>query len=137
MIPLHSKLESLEKEYVQAKSILENREFALGGGWDYDHGSFDRHLDNERKVWLRLPFDVVNGNLDEDTDMNDAKIRFGTPFVLKHLYREGPDPDAKTVAMGGLVNQFQDPADPDAKPETKWVDKAKQVLAEVEQLFPH
>ena len=137
MIPLHSKLESVEKEFVQAKSMLEERQFALGGGWDYDHGSFDRFLDEEHKIWLRLPFHVVGGNLDDETVENDAKIKFGQPFVLNHLYREGADPDAKSPAMGGMLNQFQDPENPDAKVEPKWVDKAKHMLAEVEQLFPH
>ena len=136
MIPLHSRLESVENEYVQARAKLEEHQFALGGGWEYDRGSFDRFLDEGHKVWLRLPFRVLSGNLDGETDDNDARIRFGQPFVLKHLYREGTDPDVRTPAIGGTLNQFQDPENPDAEIEAEWIDKARQVLESVEPLFP-
>lgn len=137
MIPLSSVLESSKHEYVEVKQMLEEHQFALGGSWDYDHGSFDRSLDEANKVWLRLPFTITNGNLDSETADNDAKIQFGQPFVLKHIYNDGLDPSAELSTVGGLVNQFQQPLDPDAEIESGWVDKAKKVLGQVESLFPH
>ncbi|CAH1189965.1 hypothetical protein PAECIP111893_00049 [Paenibacillus plantiphilus] len=137
MIPLSSVLESSKHEYVEVKQMLEEHQFALGGSWDYDHGSFDRSLDEANKVWLRLPFTITNGNLDSETVDNDAKIQFGQPFVLKHIYNDGLDSSADLSTVGGLVNQFQQPLDPDAEIESGWVDKARKVLHQVESLFPH
>ncbi|MCQ6558657.1 YugN family protein [Paenibacillus mendelii] len=136
MIPLSSKLEATEQEFVEMRTKLENYQFSLGGSWEYDHGSFDRALDEANKVWLRLPFDVINGNLDAETEDNDAKIRFGQPFVLKHVYNEGLSSEAQPRTVGSLIDQFQTPTDPDAEIEAHWVDKAKHVLGEVEQTFP-
>jgi hypothetical protein len=136
MIPLSSKLESREQEFVEIKSLLEEHEFALGGGWEYDHGSFDRYLDEAHKVWLRIPFEVINGNTDSETVENDAKIRIGQPFVLKHVYNEGTSANTVPRTFGGLVDQFQDPLDPDDEIEPKWVEKANNVLGQVERLFP-
>ncbi|SDX21806.1 YugN family protein [Paenibacillus sp. CF384] len=133
MIPLEFKLESSEKEFTEVRSMLEEHEFSLGGNWDYEHGYFDRYLDEAHKVWLRMPFDVINGNIDSDTQDLDAKIRMGQPFVLKHLYNEGLDKHAQPRALGSLIDQFQEPIDPDAEVESKWVTKAKEVLGEVEQ----
>ncbi|WP_308638595.1 YugN family protein [Paenibacillus silvisoli] len=137
MIPLESKLESSEKEFTEVKSMLEEHEFALGGNWDYAHGYFDRFLDDEHKVWLRMPFDVINGNIDSDTQDLDAKIRMGQPFVLKHIYNEGLDKEAHPRTFGSLVDQFQEPLDKDAEVDGKWVSKAKQVLGEVEERLLH
>ncbi|BBH21602.1 hypothetical protein Back11_29470 [Paenibacillus baekrokdamisoli] len=135
MIPLSSKLASSEQHFADMKDTLEEHEFALGGSWDYNHGSFDRYLDEAHKVWLRVPFDVISGNVDSESFDTDAKIKLGQPFVLKHVYNEGLDSDAQPRTVGSLVNQFQDPLDPDAEIESKWVDKAKGILSKVEPLF--
>ncbi|WP_028562011.1 YugN family protein [Paenibacillus pinihumi] len=137
MIPLSSKLESREQEFVEIMKMLEEHQFSLGGNWDYHQGSFDRYLDEAHKVWLRIPFDVINGNLDDQTEENDAKIRLGQPYVLKHVYNEGLDPEAQVQTLGALVNQFQTPVDPDAPIEQHWLDEAKDKLAQVERLFPN
>lgn len=137
MIPLSSKLEAREQEFVEIMKMLEEHQFALGGNWDYKHGSFDRYLDEAHKVWLRIPFDVINGNLDGETEENDAKIRLGQPYVLKHVYNEGLDPEAQPRTLGGLVDQFQSPLDPDAPVEQKWIEEARSKLEQVEQLFPN
>ncbi|MBB3108368.1 shikimate kinase [Paenibacillus phyllosphaerae] len=137
MIPLTSKLESSEKEFNVLKQELEEEQFSIGGDWTYEHGMFDRALDEANKVWLRIPFEVVSGSVDGEADENDAKIRIGQPFVLKHLYEEGIDHGQSSPVFGALFNQFQTPTDPDAKIEPKWVDKAKQVLSQVEQRIIH
>lgn len=112
-------------------------QFALGGNWDYTNGSFDRALDNENKVWLRLPFQVTNGGVVDVTADTNAIITLGTPYVLRHEYQEGNDPEASARVVGALFDQFQAPSNPDAHIEPRWIDKAKQVLAEVEKLFPN
>ncbi|ALS26814.1 YugN-like family protein [Paenibacillus sp. 32O-W] len=136
MIPIDSRLVSREQEFVPMRNMLEQHRFTVGGNWDYDHGSFDCNLDGDNKVWLRLPFTVTNGNLDADTEDNDAKIRLGQPYVLKHLYNEGLDTEAQPRVMGSVIDQFQDPVDPDAQVERQWVEKAGEVLRQVEAHFP-
>lgn len=137
MVPLSSPLESTEQEFSELKNELYKHEFALGGDWDYEHGMFDRYLDEAHKVWLRIPFQVVSGSFDGENDNNDAKIRLGQPFVLKHLYNEGIDHSQSVPTMGAVLNQFQKPVDPDAKIESKWVDQAKKLLNAVEQSLVH
>ncbi|WP_127532337.1 YugN family protein [Paenibacillus kobensis] len=133
MIPLPSDIEFTECEFAEAREKLEQEQFALGGNWDYDRGTFDRFLDDARKVWLRLPFEVVTGSIDVDRADNNASIKFGTPFVLKHLYNEGNDAEASVRLVGSVFDQFQSPIDPDAKVESVWIDKAKQALAAAER----
>ena len=137
MIPLESKLESSEKEFTEVKSMLEEQQFALGGDWNYDHGYFDRYLDEEHMVWLRMPFSVINGSIDDTTQDLDAKIMLGQPFVLKHVYNEGLDKEAHMKTIGSLMDQFQEPVDADAEVESKWVNQAKKVLVEVEERLLH
>ncbi|GAB2676385.1 YugN family protein [Paenibacillus thermoaerophilus] len=134
MIPLQSGLERKEEELAGFKRYLENAHgFALGGNWDYDRGSFDKALDEEHKVWLRIPFEVTRGRLDSDQVSAETNIVIGTPFVLKHLYNEGNDLDASSMLASGLVNQFQAPVDKDADIEPEWVEEAKAQLNKVEE----
>lgn len=136
MIPISSVLESREQQFLETKDLLESKQFSLGGNWDYDRGSFDRYLDEAQKVWLRIPFEVINGNIDNEAADTDAVIKLGTPYVLKHLYREGNDPEASVRVVGALFDQFQAPTDPDADVDAEWVERGKGLLQEVEQLFP-
>lgn len=136
MIPISSVLESREQQFLETKDLLESKQFSLGGNWDYDRGSFDRSLDEAQKVWLRIPFEVINGNIDNEAADTDAVIKLGTPYVLKHLYREGNDPEASVRVVGALFDQFQAPTDPDADVDAEWVERGKGLLQEVEQLFP-
>ncbi|CAM3292505.1 YugN-like family protein [Paenibacillus lupini] len=136
MIPLSSTLEARQQAFTDSRDWLEQHQFSLGGNWDYTNGSFDRALDNENKVWLRLPFQVTNGNVVDVTADTNAIITLGTPYVLRHEYQEGNDPEASARVVGALFDQFQAPSNPDAHIDPRWIDKAKQVLAEVEKLFP-
>ncbi|MCZ8519345.1 MULTISPECIES: YugN-like family protein [Paenibacillus] len=136
MIPLNSSLVNREEAFEQVRSCLHENQFTLGGNWDYEHGSFDRSLEEGQKVWLRIPFQVTHGVLDGDTDATDAVIRLGQPFVLKHLYNEGLDPEAKGMTFGALIDQFQEPVDKDAAVEPKWVSQAEALLRKVEASFP-
>jgi hypothetical protein len=93
-------------------------------------------LDEANKVWLRLPFDVTNGNLDSESQENDTKIRFEQPFVLKHVYNEGLDREAQPRALGAMMDQFSDPVDPDDEIESYWIDRAREKLNTVESIYP-
>lgn len=135
MLPLKSALENQVERFDRVREVLTGCNFTVGGNWDYDHGYFDRSLDDADKVWLRLPFRVVDGNLDPDVDLSDATVELGSPFVLRHLYNEGVDKQADSGAFSGLVNQFQEPIDEDATLEKEWIDKAHSVLNEVEQRY--
>ncbi|QAY65009.1 YugN family protein [Paenibacillus protaetiae] len=132
MVPISSSIESTKHEFTAVNKLLNQLQFALGGGWDYEGGSFDRYLDDEHKVWLRIPFKTRSGNIDIEAD-NGAVIEFDRPFVLKHLYNEGTDPEGSVRLLGALFDQFQTPVDPDARVEQQWLDKAKELLAEVER----
>lgn len=132
MIPLDSAIVNREEAYDQIRDYLQQHQFTLGGNWEYDHGYFDRALDEDNKVWLRIPFGVTHGRLEGDTGSTDAIIRIGSPFVLKHLYNEGLDKEAQVNTYGALIDQFQEPVDKDAPVNDKWVDKAKAILLEVE-----
>ncbi|MFD1956133.1 YugN family protein [Paenibacillus thailandensis] len=134
MVPISSAIEGSVREFAEAKERLHNYRFSLGGGWEYNEGTFDRELDDNHKVWLRIPFAVVRGNIDPEGDSN-ATIRFGQPFVLKHLYNEGNDPEGSVRLFGAMFDQFQAPVNPDAKVEQAWLDKARSVLSEVEAAF--
>lgn len=132
MISLESPIVRRKEAFEQARTYLYGMEFSLGGNWDYEHGSFDRYLDEGHKVWLRLPFEVTRGTLEGDTGATDAIIQFGTPFVLKHVYNEGLDKEAQVRTYGAMVDQFQEPLDKDADIEPKWVEQAKDLLRQVE-----
>ncbi|QJD87625.1 YugN family protein [Cohnella herbarum] len=136
MHALPSALTSKVRDYVVSREALSEQGFTLGGNWDYDHGSFDCALDEANKVWLRLPFDVTVGNLDGESDDNDTEIRFGQPYVLKHVYNEGLDREAQPGVMGAVLNQFSDPLDPDDKIESEWIEKAERKLREAEAIYP-
>jgi hypothetical protein len=137
MIEITSKLENHIEEFVNLNDYLGKFEFTLGGNWDYDHGYFDRYLDEAHNVWLRIPFQVTSGTMDGITDNSDAVVKLGTPFVLKHIYNEGLDQEAAPNVYGSLINQFQEPLDKDATIETHWVKQAEHILQEVEQSVRH
>jgi hypothetical protein len=132
MIPISGfSLENKEDVFEAFRNKLLAEGFIIGGNWDYDHGYFDRALDGVDKVYLRIPFQVTKGQFDGESTNPDTYVQLGTPFVLKHLYEEGLDQDADTGLFSSMVDQFQDPVDPDAPIEDQWVEKAKEVLRQV------
>lgn len=135
MKTITSSLEQVKESFDSVRDHLHEFDFALGGNWDYDHGYFDRSLDEANKVWLRIPFQVVTGRIDGDTEATDAIVEVGTPFVLKHVYNEGLDQEAEAETYGAMIDQFQAPLDPDAEVDDKWVKEATNVLNKVEQAW--
>lgn len=137
MKPLSSSLEQVQESFDKVRAQLEQFDFNLSGGWGYDHGYFDRSLDEAHKVWLRIPVQVITGRIDGDVEATDAVVEVGTPFVLKHVYNEGLDPEAELETAGALIDQFQTPLNSDAEIEDKWVKEAASVLQKVEKAWIH
>jgi hypothetical protein len=135
MILLESELINREAAFVNISRNMEENGFSLGGNWEYDHGYFDRNLDEEQKVWLRIPFTVTHGTFDAESPESDAVILLGQPFVLKHLYEDGLDEEATPRVAGSLIDQFQEPVDKDADVEVAWVSEAQQNLKRLESNF--
>lgn len=133
MVPLESELQNVETSVQEASRIMNQYHFSLGGNWEYDHGYFDRNLDEEQKVWIRFPFQVTKGRLDSESANEGTEIRFGSPFVLKHLYNEGLEEEAQMNTYGALVNQFQTPTDPDASIDEKWLEQASEIMREMDR----
>lgn len=125
---VHSELENIEGFYGNVNAYMQEHDFTLGGNWDYEHGYFDRSLDERNTVWLRIPFQVIKGVLDGEKEDSKTEVRIGQPFVLKHLYQDGLDEEAGAMVFGSLINQFQSPKDSDAEVESEWVQKAEEIL---------
>lgn len=136
MIALESKLTGQELYFTDVQERLESMGFMLGGNWEYTGGSFDLPLDGEeRMVWLRIPFTTVYGRIDPDSPLPNTRVTFDTPYVLKHVYQEGNDPEANMHIAGALFDQFQKPADPDAEVPDRFVREAELVLRQAESFF--
>ncbi|MFD0961576.1 YugN family protein [Paenibacillus chungangensis] len=135
MIPLSSVLEGQEHKLTELQVKLEKDRFSLGGNWDYDKGSFDRALDEENKVWLRIPFQVTDGSVDSELSENNARVVIGRPYILKHIYNEGNDPEASARVVGAMFDQFQSPIDPDAHVEPHWIARGREVLQAIEPVI--
>lgn len=137
MIRLESTLENMEDNFAVIDDYLCKHDFTLAGNWDYKHGYLDKRLDQERMVWLRIPFHVTKGVLDGECGGCKATVRLGRPFVFKYIYNTGVDRHAKPSLFGALFDQFQAPIDDDAPLEPEWVEHAQAVLQKVEQGFVH
>ncbi|WJY27371.1 YugN family protein [Sporosarcina trichiuri] len=117
MIALKSKIEGTMSIFGDAQKLFNAEGMELGGGWEYDHGTFDTILYKRKEItiYLRVPFKVLQGELDS----NNAVIQFGTPFLIKHVMNIGLDQEeSATMTVSGL-EQFQAPKDKDAPIDRK------------------
>ncbi|MFM1653456.1 YugN family protein [Brevibacillus sp. B_LB10_24] len=134
MQSINSRIEGQTGEFGVIGEMLAADGFTLASNWDYDKGFFDRQLDDQAMVFLRIPFVVQRGVLDEA----DADIELHKPFVLKHIYQTGVDEDVSAYTgpvAAPMLDQFQEPLEKDAEVEPEWVDKAAEVLRTVESRF--
>ncbi|NGQ96649.1 hypothetical protein G3578_15910 [Brevibacillus sp. SYP-B805] len=132
MQTIESRLAGVEGTFGDVRDLLAPDGFSLANNWEYYAGFFDRKLDEEGMVFLRLPFDVIQGKL----DTADARIRFGTPFVLKHVYQTGVEEHIGYTSgplVAPVVNQFQEPVDKDAPLERHWVQQAEAIVRQLEK----
>ncbi|MCF6093085.1 YugN-like family protein [Microaerobacter geothermalis] len=137
MILIRSDIEGKEAVYKEIKEPFEKEGFSLGGGWGYEGGMMDAPLGQEegKTIYLRIPIQVIEGALDHE----DAKIRFGTPFIVNHVVQTGTmvdpteNPFFGTGGISSLTNQFTEPLDKDARIENEgeWTTKAEEYLSRI------
>jgi YugN-like family len=113
MITIDSNMiEGFQTTYQKAKDMLDPEGFAIGGGWNYDHGYY-----------------AVKG------DIGDHKtiVEFGKPFVIKHEFRTKNNPSGDVGVLSSLVNQFSEPIPTEgAEIDEQWVARARNLVEKIE-----
>jgi hypothetical protein len=132
MQPIHSSLTGKQGTFGYFRDSLAPDGFTLAN-WDYRKGYLDRQLDDKAMVFLRLPVEVREGELDNP----ESLLELGTPFVLKHVYQTGVEENIgyTNPVTSPLMNQFQEPIDKDAPVDQAWIEKAKSIVRELEERF--
>lgn len=131
MLFLETDMEGKQLYYGEAKRTLKKWGFCLGGGWEYDKGFFDGIMNREHgeTIYLRMPFHVIKGQLDQD----NALIEFEQPFVIKHVVHLGLEKDGSTLLTTTGLAQFQKPLDSDGniKDKSKWVEFGEEAIGDI------
>lgn len=131
MIQFESGIEGKQMYFGFAERNLKRFGFYIGGSWEYDRGFFDRILqrDGGETIYVRLPFFVLEGELDRD----DAWIEFQKPFVIKHVVHTGIETDPNTLLTTTGLNQFQKPLDKDGhiRDKSKWVEFGEEAIGDI------
>lgn len=130
MIPIESTITGKQYKLQYLEEKLKPKGYVIGGNWEYDRGSFDYKLsdENERYLYLRVPFVAVKGALDE----RGTEVELQQPYLLAHQYESGIDEHADHA---GMLNQFQSPEDKDAHFPEEWIDKGVELVRELEQIL--
>lgn len=129
MIELPSKIEGKSATLAELEAKLKPLGYSIGGNWDYDHGSFDYKVsDKDGYLFLRLPFNVVEGQLDAD----GCIVKMQRPFLLAHIYQKGLDDHAHSSNTMATFNQFSEPVDEDGEVPEQYIIVGKSLLEEVE-----
>ncbi len=94
---------------------------------------FDYKVDqNEGYIFLRVPFQAVDGELDR----RGVIVELGKPFLLSHTFQRGNDPDSAndvvSATIGAPLNQFSEPANKDDEIEPKYMKVAQSLIRELE-----
>lgn len=130
MIELKTSLPGKKTLFGDACKILGEHDLQMGGNWDFDRGNFDSILnqDGNDTIYLRIPFHVVDGELDEDS----AMIEFDVPFIINHVVNIGLDDDDSPVLAAVGLDQFQTPEDRDGPIiyHEKWVHAGEERIAQ-------
>lgn len=131
MLPLESDLEGRVIRFDMMCKVAKRHGYFLCGNWDYDHGKFDTILWREggETIYTRLPFIVVKGMLDR----RDAHLRFGTPYVIKHVVNLGLEKESAGLLEVAGFAQFQKPLDPDGQinDHDQWKEIARASIAPI------
>jgi hypothetical protein len=129
MIEIPSRLEGQTFRLFKLEQELKPLGYTIGGNWDYDHGSFDYKIDDEFGYqFLRVPFEAVDGQLDS----HGTTVKLGRPYLLSHKYQIGLDDNVHVGNLGGSLNQFSEPQDPDAQFPEKYINVGKALVKELE-----
>ncbi|SFM37877.1 YugN family protein [Salibacterium qingdaonense] len=130
MIEISSKVEGHRFVLHDLEKKLKPLGYAIGGGWEYDHGCFDYKMSGEGEYrFFRVPFEAVDGELDK----KGVKVAVGRPFVLSHEYKRGPDHIEEPY--NAVVNQFQTPQNKDAEVSEPWVEQGERLNKELEDML--
>ena len=134
MIELPSKVEGKQFDLFELEQKLKPIGYTIGGNWDYDHGAFDYKIngsEDEGYQFIRLPFQAVDGQLDD----NNCTVKLGRPFLLSHVFEAELDDEASTGTFSGTFNQFQEPVDKDASVPQQFIEEGKALAQELEMLL--
>jgi hypothetical protein len=138
MRELDSTIEGATGRYKEMRKFFHQRDFDIGGSWEYSKGFFDCKLDkddekNGEYVYLRIPAYAKEGQIDQ----KNAIIELGKPFVLVHRFESNNDLSATSnTVMGSLINQFQSPVEKDAPVDDIWTLRGEKKLRVIEKDFP-
>ena len=121
MLTLQTELEGKTASFGIVSDCIRGLGYNMGGNWDYDKGCFDHILCQEggETIYIRIPFVVTNGELDD----YEASIKFGTPYIIKHVVHVGLDRDGDSLLDATGFSQFQQPIDKDGKiiNKNRWI----------------
>lgn len=131
VIPLDTTIEGKKAYFGETRRLLKKYGYALCGNWEYDRGKFDTVLWREggETIYLRIPFTVLEGNLDE----NRAYIEFNQPYLVKHVVNVGIDWNESALLTVAGFAQFQKPLDPDGHIDnrSRWKQIGEEHIGEV------
>lgn len=131
ILHLETDLEGKQMEFGQARKMLKKHGFIIGGDWEYHGGLFDNamHRENGETIYVRMPFHVVKGQLDD----RNALIEFQKPFVIKHVVNVGLDKDESSLIDATGFSQFQEPLDNDGyiRDKSKWQEFGEEAIGDI------
>lgn len=131
MIHLETDMEGRQMNFGHARTTLYKHGYHMGGNWEYDSGMFDgvMHRESGETIYIRLPFQVLEGELDR----SDAWIEFQKPFVIKHVVHVGLDKDENSLLTVTGFSQFQEPLDKDGNihDKSKWQEFGEEAIGDI------
>lgn len=131
MFQIDTQIEGKRAYFGIAREIFHAHGCSFCSNFDYHQGKFDALLwrDDGESIYLRIPFQCLEGELDQD----DALIEFGTPFVIKHVVNIGLDHDENAFLTTTGLNQFQKPLDKDGfiYDKSRWAKAGKETVDQV------
>lgn len=132
MIQFESSIEGKKAEFGYIRDSFERFGCSFCSNFEYHEGKFDSilHRKDGETIYLRMPFRVIDGELDH----HSAYIEFGRPFVIKHVVNFGLDYDENSLlTVTGGLSQFQEPIDKDGeiKDKNQWVQAGEQKIDEM------
>jgi len=131
MIQLETDMEGKQMSFGHAQKTLRKYGFNMGSSWEYDSGIFDgvMHRESGETIYVRMPFQVLEGELDR----KDAWIEFQKPFVIKHVVNVGLDHDTNSLLTASGFNQFQKPLDKDGyiHDKSKWQEFGEEAIGDI------
>lgn len=128
----NTSMENFEAPFAQIRQFFHEQGYDEGGNWDYDHGYFDRKLaESPGYLFIRVPVYVKEGEFGED----DALVRLGRPFLLRHKYQIGNDDYVNISVVNASYNQFAEPEDKDASLTEEEIEETREMIRQLDQAF--